>query len=158
MRACVRPSQAAGKNFASNAANANTFMAAFRSPARNQQQHVSTTQQKQQHVQHAASADVATLDALQEQMSAQLDREEEELRMARDNYIAARMGDRPANVDTKHENTKAKEFDMPGSDFKAKQRWLDGHGYHHSDFCSAKGKRGRNKCTHSRMRQTARRR
>ena len=124
MRACVRPSQAAGKNFASNAANANTIMAAFRAPARNQRQHVSTTQQKQQHVQHAASADVATLDALQEQMSAQLDREEEELRMARDNYIAARMGDRPANVDTKHENTKAKEFDMPGSDFKAKQRWL----------------------------------
>merc|ERR1712087_1043210 len=78
-------------------------MAAFRAPARSQQQHVSTTQQKQQHVQHAASADVATLDALQEQMSAQLDREEEELRMARDNYIAARMGDRPANVDTNHD-------------------------------------------------------
>ena len=70
-----------------------------------------------------SGVDVATLDRLQEEMSNQLDMEEQELREARSSYIAERMGKRPPIVDTSHERADAEAFRVPGSDFDAKQRW-----------------------------------
>jgi stearoyl-CoA desaturase (delta-9 desaturase) len=66
---------------------------------------------------------VDQLDRLQEKMTSLLDDEEAELRNARQSYIAQRMGNRTGLVDLTHENPMACDFQMPGSDFTAKQRW-----------------------------------